>query len=363
MVRLPNMKDVAERAGVHPSTVSLTLSNSPRVVQATREKVLAAVKELGYRPNPYISALMRNRRQGRPPAAAATLALLTTFPTPDGCVKEFPLLKSAFAAAKQQAESRGFHLEEIWAPLDKMKPDRVSRILQARNISGIVLAPFPRAVDRYALDWDRFAVVAWGMSLSDARIHHVRSNHFGSLTLAMEECHRLGYRRIGLAMMAEANRRMGGHGEAAYLWKQRELGLVDPPAPYLPNELSQCEFMEWFKRERPDVVMCYTRWSEAGEPHSESKFSPEKFSLRWLESAGMRVPEDVGVASLSCVRGGPISGVVENWDLQAIRGINLLIELLADNELGLHQYPNMSVVEVGWNPGKTLRPVGPQNTA
>lgn len=349
------MKDVAERAGVHPSTVSLTLSNSPRVVPATRAKVLKAVEELGYRPNPYISVLMRNRRQGRPPPAAATLALLNTFPTPDGCVKEFPLLKPAFAAAKRQAESRGFHLDEIWAPLDEMKPHRVSRIFQARNISGIVLAPFPRAVEAYALDWERFAVVAWGMSLSDPRVHHVRSNHFGSVTLAMDECHRLGYRRIGLAMMAEANRRMGGHGEAAYLWKQREFGLKNPPAPHLPHELSKAAFMAWFKRERPDVIMCYTRWSEAGAVPSESRLSPEKFSLRWLKSEGIRVPEDVGVASLSCVRGGPISGVVENWDLQAMRSVNLLIELLADNELGSHEYPNMSVVEVGWNPGKTLR--------
>lgn len=358
MATLPTMKDVARRAGVHPSTVSLTLSNSPRVLPATRKKVLKAVSDLGYRPNPYISALMRNRRQGRPPAASATLALLSTFPTPDGCIKEFPFMESAFAAAKRQAEMRGFHLDEIWAPLDKMKPDRVSRILHARNITGIVLAPFPRAVDNYPLEWDRFAVVAWGMSLSDPHVHHVRSNHFGCVTRAMDECHKLGYRRIGLAMMAEANRRMGGQGEAAYLWKQREFGIVDPPAPYLPDELSQPEFMEWFRRERPDVVMCYTRWSEADESQSESGFSPEKFSFEWLQSEGIRVPEDVGVASLSCARDGTISGVVENWDLQAIRGVNLLIGLLADNELGSQQYPNMSVVEVGWNPGETLRRVG-----
>ena len=42
--------DVAKRAGVSKSTVSRALNGDP-VSQASYEKVIAAVKELGYRPN------------------------------------------------------------------------------------------------------------------------------------------------------------------------------------------------------------------------------------------------------------------------------------------------------------------------
>lgn len=43
--------DVAKLAGVSHQTVSRVVNSSPRVAPATRDKVLAAIDELGYRPN------------------------------------------------------------------------------------------------------------------------------------------------------------------------------------------------------------------------------------------------------------------------------------------------------------------------
>lgn len=43
--------DVAKRAGVSPMTASRVMNNNPRVGEAMRERVLAAAKELKYRPN------------------------------------------------------------------------------------------------------------------------------------------------------------------------------------------------------------------------------------------------------------------------------------------------------------------------
>jgi len=45
------IKDVAIRAGVSIATVSHALRNPNRVAKSTREKVLEAVKEIGYTPN------------------------------------------------------------------------------------------------------------------------------------------------------------------------------------------------------------------------------------------------------------------------------------------------------------------------
>lgn len=54
--------DVARRAGVSPSTVSYVINGGPRPVsQATREKVLHAIAELGYRPNAVARSLRRQR--------------------------------------------------------------------------------------------------------------------------------------------------------------------------------------------------------------------------------------------------------------------------------------------------------------
>jgi len=58
----PTLADVAARAGVSPSTASLAFSGSPRVADATRERVLVAAAHLGYAgPDPIAASLRRGR--------------------------------------------------------------------------------------------------------------------------------------------------------------------------------------------------------------------------------------------------------------------------------------------------------------
>jgi len=55
--------DVAARAGVGAGTVSRVINNSPNVSADTRDRVMAAIEELDYRPNPLARALSRGRCQ------------------------------------------------------------------------------------------------------------------------------------------------------------------------------------------------------------------------------------------------------------------------------------------------------------
>lgn len=61
--RLPRLEDVAERAGVSHQTVSRVINNHPNVSKATREKVEAAIAELGYRRNTAARSLVTRRSQ------------------------------------------------------------------------------------------------------------------------------------------------------------------------------------------------------------------------------------------------------------------------------------------------------------
>jgi len=53
--------NVAIKAGVSLATVSRTLNNPEKVKEETREKVLAVIKELGYKPNAYAKGLASRR--------------------------------------------------------------------------------------------------------------------------------------------------------------------------------------------------------------------------------------------------------------------------------------------------------------
>ena len=57
------MTDVAKLAGVSHQTVSRVINGSPQVRPATRERVLAAMDELDYRPNSAARALVTGRSQ------------------------------------------------------------------------------------------------------------------------------------------------------------------------------------------------------------------------------------------------------------------------------------------------------------
>lgn len=59
--RRTKLEDVAARVGLSPASVSLVLRNAPGPSAATRERVLRAAAELGYRPDRTASLLARRR--------------------------------------------------------------------------------------------------------------------------------------------------------------------------------------------------------------------------------------------------------------------------------------------------------------
>ncbi|WP_143626349.1 LacI family DNA-binding transcriptional regulator, partial [Streptomyces viridosporus] len=60
-MRPPTIRDVAARAGVSKSLVSLVLRGSDRVRPEKREAVLRAARDLGYRPNTAARSLSERR--------------------------------------------------------------------------------------------------------------------------------------------------------------------------------------------------------------------------------------------------------------------------------------------------------------
>lgn len=60
---MTTLKDVAKKANVSLSTVSYALNNSPRITEATKEKVRKAANEIGYVPNGVAKSLKRQKSE------------------------------------------------------------------------------------------------------------------------------------------------------------------------------------------------------------------------------------------------------------------------------------------------------------
>jgi len=64
--------EVGKRVGVSAATVSRVLSGFPRIHINTRQRVLDAVREMGYRPNPMAQQLALGRRRHQVTAKTGT---------------------------------------------------------------------------------------------------------------------------------------------------------------------------------------------------------------------------------------------------------------------------------------------------
>ncbi len=337
-----SMKEVAERAGVHVSTVSRCLRNSPAIPVATRNRIKQIALELGYRPNPLVQSLMHSRRTGKRARLGPLLGFITFFPTRDGWkTRSLPGLELALERSLAQAGSRGFELQEFWGPLDKFTPERLSEILHTRGFKGIIFTQVPSPMESMNWDFDQFACVTIGTSLLQAGLHRVRSNHFAMIMKAMHECHRMGYRRLGLAIEEEFNQRTQSRWLGGWLLMQQKLGLPDPPEPLLTDSWNKRTFTSWMKANRPDVILTLKVDDVEG----------------WLAAEGYQVPRDIGLLSISASLNGRCTGICEDWGMHGVRAINLLVDLLAVNDVGLSESPITSLVEGKWNPGKTTRAI------
>src|SRR4051812_49196466 len=119
------VRDIAEKAGVSAMTVSRALRKHPNISPATRAKVEKIAAQLGYRPNPLVSALMSYRRAVKPIRLHTTWGFVTNFPTRDGW-KKLRMYEEFSQGASASADQHGYQLEEFWLREPGMSTQRLT---------------------------------------------------------------------------------------------------------------------------------------------------------------------------------------------------------------------------------------------
>ncbi len=340
------MKSIALQAGVTQATVSMSLANNPRIPLATRARIQAIAKKLGYQPNPYVSTLMRMRRQGKPLKDKPALALVCAQHSADGWrLHQSLTIRQMREGALERATMRGYRAQEFWLHRDGMSNERFSEMLHARGIQGLLISPLADGEPPPALHWAYFAAVSISVPLPSLPITTVCNDHYFSSLQAVRECYRRGYRRPGLALRHVHRHRFQGRWQGGYLVSREmmpELELVEPLFVEDWNAAAMPHITRWLKREKPDVII-----NLGGLPFHDL-----------LVRAGWRIPQDIGFAWLAVPRPGDVlSGVWQNGKLTGAMAVDTLISMVERNERGLPEQATTLMLEGQWNEGRTLRPL------
>ena len=333
------MGDLAVKLQLSVTAVSLALRNHASISMKTRERVRALADEMGYRPDPALSALLtyRQGKRGRV-VFRATLGCITR----SGPDLGHTLYESFFHGARDRAMELGYHLEEFSvATLEQW--GRLPRILKSRGIEGLLVPPMHVASDeegQKAFPWNDFFGVLMGELTGPPELHLVINDQYYSAVLAVQELHALGYRRIGLLMSSFFARHTGFRFVGGYLSECDRLHL--PSLKLVDDSASPQHYREnvvqWIKKQRLDVVIA----------PGDGDILPA------LREANLRVPEDIAVAFLSEMADLPEYSYVDQNDRQVgIESANQLTDLIRRNERGIPQHPTRLLVEGFWKQGKT----------
>lgn len=179
----PKIQDVAAVAGVSTATVSRTLSNPDLVSEKTRETVLDAVKQTGYRVNRAAKNLRRRQSD-------AILALLPDLGNPFFS-QILSGIESVFTTSDLSllvSDTKGIREDNLLDYFMDMRADGM--IILDGGIPRNVLDQLQNSAfgDRivFACEWK-----------PEYEFPSVRSDNFGGAVQTIEHLHSLGHRKIG----------------------------------------------------------------------------------------------------------------------------------------------------------------------
>jgi DNA-binding LacI/PurR family transcriptional regulator len=266
------LHDVAHLAGVSIKTVSNVINDYPHIRVQTREKVEAAIAELGYRPN----LTARNLRSGR--TGAIGLAL------PELSLSYFAELADSVIVA---AERRGITVLIEQTGGDRARELEVLRSPRRQLTDGLLISALGLGQEDAPLLEQPYPVVLLGERIFDGPTDHVTMRNVEASRAATEYLLARGHRRIIGAhegeVIGSAGLRLSGHREA----------LEAAGVPFDPSLIRHTDL--WH---RSNGARSMRELLASGVPFDAVFAFNDTLALgamRVLQEAGIRIPDDVAV--------------------------------------------------------------------
>lgn len=325
MTQRVSLKDIARKAGVSAMTVSRALRNDPRVLAATKKKILGTAKALGYQPDPNLQKMMGYMRKARVRPRAESIALV--WPDIGRESMRMAHLQRMVQSARERAEEFGFGLEEFWLKEKGMTGKRLCSILNNRGIQCMILAPIFRRVHGHVkLEWDRYSVSATGFGLWRPQLHRVQFDHYGNTVTVMRKLAHQGCKRIALMFDKQTNERMHRACEAAFL-AHHPLGSAVASRLVSFNRSAE-KLREFMEKQKPEGAIT----------------DPSEWWFKYLRTHG-----PMPYATLAYQPRFPdFPGIDQRDDLLGAYAVDLVVAQFHRGERGVPEHPKVVLCQGEW---------------
>jgi DNA-binding LacI/PurR family transcriptional regulator len=268
-VRQPTILDVAKRAGVSKSLVSLVMREAPNVSSASREAVLAAAADLGYRPN----------------AAARSLAAQRSGVI--GCVLSDlhnPFFADVIDGVEEEAATAGHRVLVGPGFLDGTREQVAVDTLLELRVDALILVGSMMRLTALSEGAASIPLVLIGHDRASDGLHSVCSDDVAGAEAVVDHLVGLGHRRI--AHIRAAERAGGTARRRGYTRAMRRNGL-DEHVQVVKGGFTSEGGARGMRRlltadELPTAVFVANDLGAIG-------------ALDEIDAAGLRVPEDISV--------------------------------------------------------------------
>jgi LacI family transcriptional regulator len=228
--RRVTLRDVADRAGVHPSTASRAINAHTRTLvdDQTVARVLAAAEELGYQPDSLARALKTNRTH--------TVGMVL----PDLTNPLFPPIVRGIEDGLGQAD---YTVILANTDNDPAKERKVLNALLARRVDGLILATTlrdPSQTIRELIDGGLPTVLV-NRTVDDPAVPSVLADDRNGIRLAVDHLVELGHTRIG---------HVAGPQQTSTGRLRHDSFIASMERAGLPVDPDRIEVAEWFREEQ-----------------------------------------------------------------------------------------------------------------
>lgn len=278
MTKRMTMTDVARECGVSQSTVSLVLSNSPRISESTRSKILQAIERTGYRPNMHARGLVMD----------SSRIISVVLPAFEHVFAEayFGELLSGIYAGTSEA---GYKVLLDLANLKFVRTQEYLNLLESRRVDGMIFMGSTE-YDRYLSVFDRspFKFLLINDYFPNLQIGHVMSDHRAAARLLAGHLLGLGHREIGI--ISGTNIRTATDFLDELEKQLAEAGLAPEQRPWADGRYSVemgYEAARVLLTTRPELtaLICGNEAMALG-------------ALRYAQAKGLRVPQDLSITGM-----------------------------------------------------------------